>query len=263
MSYKILVTNDDGYEAKGLECLVQALRELDDVQVTVVAPANEKSACGHSLTLTRPLRFVSVGDDFYKLEDGTPTDCVYLSLSALFEGGKPDLLVSGINRGSNMGEDITYSGTAAGAMEAVLHDVPAIAISQVMDFTNPTGDFTLACETIKDIVSKIKNGSFPLPPREFLNINIPSEKITAKMVVTYAGHRFYANDSHVHRNPRGEEHYWLGLHPLNFSPRKGREDMMSDYEAIEAGYISITPIMLDLSAYKSIKGLENWLDMSE
>jgi len=147
--YKILVTNDDGYEAKGLLCLVEALRELKDVEVTVVAPANEKSACGHSLTLTRPLRFVSVDDDFYKLEDGTPSDCVYLSLSTMFENDKPDLLVSGINRGSNMGEDITYSGTAAGAMEGVLHDVPSIAISQVMDFTQPDGDFLLAQKQYK------------------------------------------------------------------------------------------------------------------
>jgi len=164
--YKILVTNDDGYEAKGLLCLVEALREIDGVSVTVVAPANEKSACGHSLTLVRPLRFVSVGDDFYKLDDGTPSDCVYLSLSALFDDGKPDLLVSGINRGSNMGEDITYSGTAAGAMEGVLHDIPSIAISQVMDFTDPDGDFTLAQKTIKELVLKIKNGKFPLPERE-------------------------------------------------------------------------------------------------
>ena len=261
--YKILVTNDDGYEAVGLLALVETLRSIEDVEVTVVAPANEKSACGHSLTLVRPLRFVSVGDDFYKLDDGTPSDCVYLSLSTMYENEKPDLLVSGINRGSNMGEDITYSGTAAGAMEGVLHDVPSIAISQVMDFTNPAGDFTLACETIKKIVTKIKNGSFPLPPREFLNINIPPDIETAKIVTTYAGHRFYANDSHVHRNPRGEEYYWLGLHPLNFSSRKGREHLMSDYEAIEAGCISITPIMLDLSAYESMKGLDSWLDTSE
>ena len=91
--YKILVTNDDGYEAKGLLCLVKALKELDDVKVTVVAPANEKSACGHSLTLTRPLRFVGVSDDFFKLDDGTPSDCVYLSLSAIYGDEKPDLLV--------------------------------------------------------------------------------------------------------------------------------------------------------------------------
>ena len=257
--YRILVTNDDGYEANGLLCLVEALKELEDVEVTVVAPANEKSACGHSLTLVRPLRFVSVDDDFYKLDDGTPSDCVYLSLSTLFENEKPDLLVSGINRGSNMGEDITYSGTAAGAMEGVLHDVPSIAISQVMDFTNPDGDFTLAMKTIKKLVLKIKEGSFPLPEREFLNVNIPADVSEAKMQVTYSGYRFYANDSHVHRNPRGEEHYWLGLHPLNFSPRAGVVGV-SDYEAIEAGNISITPIMLDLSAYKSMKRLEDWCE---
>ncbi len=257
--YKILVTNDDGFEAKGLLCLVKALKELDDVEVTVVAPANEKSACGHSLTLVHPLKFVSIDDDFYKLDDGTPSDCVYLSLSTLFEHEKPDLLVSGINRGSNMGEDITYSGTAAGAMEGVLHDVPSIAISQVMDFTNPEGDFSLAMKTIKKLVLKIRNGSFPLPKREFLNVNIPADVDEAQMQVTYAGYRFYANDSHVHRNPRGEEHYWLGLHPLAFSPREGVNGV-SDYEAVEAGKISITPIMLDLSAYKSMKNLEDWID---
>ncbi|MEA2100769.1 MAG: 5'/3'-nucleotidase SurE [Campylobacterota bacterium] len=257
--YRILITNDDGYEAKGLLELVKSLKELDNVEVTVVAPANEKSACGHSLTLVRPLRFVSVDDDFYKLDDGTPTDCVYLSLSTMFENNKPDLLVSGINRGSNMGEDITYSGTCAGAMEGVLHDIPSIAISQVMDFTDPSGDFSLACKTIKKLVTKIREGSFPLPQREFLNVNIPFGVSEAQMKVTYAGYRFYANDAHVHRNPRGEEHYWLGLHPLNFSPRKG-VDGISDYEAIEAGCISITPIMLDMSAYKSMQKLKEWID---
>lgn len=257
--YRILVTNDDGYEAKGLLCLVEALRELEDVKVTVVAPANEKSACGHSLTLVRPLRFVSVDDDFYKLDDGTPSDCVYLSLSTIFENKRPDLLISGINRGSNMGEDITYSGTAAGAMEGVLHDVPSIAISQVMDFTNPDGDFTLAQKTIKELVLKIKNGTYPLPHRQFLNVNIPPDVNEAKMKVTYAGYRFYANDAHVHRNPRGEEHYWLGLHSLSFSPREGATGV-SDYEAIKDGYISITPIQLDLSAYKSMNKLKDWID---
>jgi 5'-nucleotidase len=257
--YKILITNDDGYESKGLLDLAKTLKEIEGVEVTVVAPANEKSACGHSLTLVRPLRFVSVDDDFYKLDDGTPSDCVYLSLSAIYADAKPDLLVSGINRGSNMGEDITYSGTAAGAMEGVLHDIPSIAISQVMDFTDPAGDFTLACETIKKLVTKIKNGSFPLPPREFLNVNIPAHVRSAEIKVTYAGYRFYANDSHMHRNPRGEEHYWLGLHPLSFAPREGVSGM-SDYEAIGAGYISITPIMLDLSAYKSMNLLKEWCE---
>jgi len=256
--YKILVTNDDGYEAKGLLELRNALRELPNVEVTVVAPANEKSACGHSLTLTRPLRFVGVDDNFFKLDDGTPSDCVYLAISTIFSDEKPDLLVSGINRGSNMGEDITYSGTAAGAMEGVLHDIPSIAISQVMDFSNPAGDFSLACKAIKMLVTKIREGSFPLSEREFLNVNIPADVQNAKMKVSYAGYRFYANDSHVHRNPRGEEHYWLGLHPLNFSPRAGAEGL-SDYEVIEEGNISITPIMLDMSAYKGMKKLDTWM----
>jgi 5'-nucleotidase len=256
--YKILVTNDDGYSAKGLRSLVEALRELDDVSVTVVAPANEKSACGHSLTLTSPLRFVGVEENFFKLEDGTPSDCVYLSLSVIFKDEKPDLIVSGINRGSNMGEDITYSGTAAGAMEGVLHNIPSIAISQVMDFTNPNGDFSLAQKTIQKIVTQIREDGFPLKEREFLNINIPPQKKEADIKVTYAGYRVYANDAEIHKNPRGEEHYWLGLHPLNFKAREGSCGI-SDYEAIRDGFISITPIMLDLSAYKSIDQLKKWL----
>ncbi len=138
---EILITNDDGYESEGLLALIDALKDFG--HITVVAPSTEKSACGHSLTLTRPLSFVSVGDDFYKLDDGTPSDCVYLALNSLFEFKKPDLLVSGINKGSNMGEDITYSGTAAAAMEGVLQGIPSIAISQVMDFTQPVGDFAL------------------------------------------------------------------------------------------------------------------------
>ena len=139
---KILITNDDGYESEGLLALIDALKDM--AHITVVAPSSEKSACGHSLTLTRPLSFVSVGDDFFKLDDGTPSDCIYLALHSMFENNKPDLVISGINKGSNMGEDITYSGTAAGAMEGVLQGVPAIAISQVMDFTQPSGDFALA-----------------------------------------------------------------------------------------------------------------------
>ncbi|MCK9454378.1 MAG: 5'/3'-nucleotidase SurE [Sulfurimonas sp.] len=262
--YRILVTNDDGYEAKGLLNLVEALKEIEDVRVTVVAPASEKSACGHSLTIIRPLRFVGICDDFFKLDDGTPSDCVYLALSTMFVDQKPDLLISGINRGSNMGEDITYSGTAAGAMEGVLHGIPSIAISQVMDFTDPEGDFTLARKSIKKLVLKIKDGSFPLPEREFLNVNIPpdldsTDNKYAKMKITYAGYRLYANDSHLHRNPRGEEYYWLGTHPLNFSARNGVEGI-SDYEAIREGNISITPIKLDMSAYKSMQKLKEWIE---
>jgi len=127
---RILITNDDGHESLGLHRLAEALKPLGEV--TVVAPSQEKSACGHSLTLTRPLHFISIDDNFYKLDDGTPTDCVFLALHKIFdEEHRPDIVISGINRGANMGEDITYSGTASAAMEAVLQGIPAIAISQV------------------------------------------------------------------------------------------------------------------------------------
>ena len=259
-NYEILITNDDGYEAKGLHTLIEAIRSINGVHVTVVAPANEKSACGHSLTLHHPLKFVEVDDDFFKLADGTPSDCVYLSLSAIYgDTKKPDLVLSGINKGSNMGEDITYSGTASAAMEAVLHDIPALAISQVVDFTEPFVDYTLAAKTAKELVLKIKEGSFPLPKREFLNINIPNGVKESRLQPTYAGYRYYVNDAHLHRNPRGEEYYWLGLHPLAFDTRKGKEHLMCDYDAIQQGLISITPVQLDMSAYKSIENLQEWL----
>ena len=109
-----------------------------------------------------------------------------------------------------------------------------------------------------DLVIKVKDGSFPLPKREFLNVNIPMNQIESNMTVTYAGYRYYENESHVHENPRGEKHYWLGLHPLKFAPRV-EVDGISDYEAIEDGFISITPIMLDLSAYKSMDKLIEWI----
>lgn len=253
---KILITNDDGYESEGLLRLVETLREI--AHVTVVAPATEKSACGHSLTLTRPLRFISVGDDFYKLDDGTPSDCIYLALHSMFDTCKPDLVISGINRGSNMGEDITYSGTAAGAMEAVLQGVPSIAISQVVDFMQPRHDYTLAQKTIRTLVEKIFSDEFPLPHREFLNVNIPPDTREAEMKVTYAGYRYYGNDAHLHRNPRAEEYYWLGLHPLEFKARQGQE-RLCDFEAIEQGFVSITPIHLDLSAYHTLRKLDAWL----
>ncbi len=252
----ILITNDDGYESEGLKALIDAVRPL--AKITVVAPATQKSACGHSITLTRPLSFVSVDDDFYKLDDGTPSDCVYLAIHSLFGDKKPDLVISGINRGSNMGEDITYSGTAAAAMEAVLHDIPAVAISQVIDFNNPVEEYALASKSIAALVKRIFDDEFPLDHREFLNINVPHSCSKLQFKVTHAGYRCYANDAHLHRNPRGVEYYWLGLHPLEFKRRLDR-DTVCDFEAVESGFVSVTPIMLDLTAYSATKRLEEWL----
>ena len=253
---EILITNDDGYESEGLHALIEALADLG--HVTVVAPATEQSACGHSLTLKHPLSLISVDDDFYKLDDGTPSDCVYLALHSIFTQRKPDLIISGINKGSNMGEDITYSGTVAGAMEGVLHGVPSIAVSQVMDFTKPLGSLQLAQKTIRHLVEKIFSNTFPLPQRQFLNINIPPDRREAPLHVTYAGYRYYANDAHLHRNPRGLEYYWLGLHPLEYKPRREREGIC-DFDAIEQGAISVSPIQMDMTAYESIRDLKEWL----
>ncbi len=258
---QILLTNDDGFDAIGLQALVEALSPL--AKIIVVAPANNKSACGHSLTLDRPLRLVNVDDDYYKIDDGTPTDCVFISLNNLFkEGYKPDLVISGINIGANMGEDITYSGTAAGAMEAVLQGIPAIAISQVCK--NKCQDikdgwnFALAKQTIAKITKQILDGNFPLPRRRFLNINIPPIQIKdcKGIKITKAGYREYGNDTHRHLNPRGEEFYWIGLHPLIWQESKDKD---CDFEAIKANYVSITPIMLDLTAYDDIEKLNNWI----
>ncbi|MGA1941055.1 5'/3'-nucleotidase SurE [Arcobacter sp. YIC-310] len=262
MKKHILLTNDDGFDAIGLKALIEALSPI--AKLTVVAPAKNKSACGHSLTLDRPLKLDKVDDDYYRVDDGTPTDCVFISLNNLFtEEFKPDLVISGINIGANMGEDITYSGTAAGAMEAVLQGVPAIAISQVcrnkcLDIKDGW-DFALAKQTIAKLASKILNNEFPLDERKLLNVNIPPIKPNEceGIKITKAGYREYGNDTHRHLNPRGEEYYWIGLHPLIWQEST---DKSCDFEAIKANNVSITPIMLDLTSYKDIKSLENWIN---
>jgi 5'-nucleotidase len=260
MKKKILVTNDDGYESAGLAALVEALSPLGEVYV--VAPATEKSACGHSLTLTRPLHFVQLDERHYKLDDGTPSDCVFLALNKLFKEDKPDLVVSGINIGSNMGEDITYSGTVAAAMEAVLQGIPALAVSQVYAEAGKSIDefgFTLAKEATASLVRKIFDGSFPLQPRRLLNVNIPpvAPEVCKGFKVTRAGNRLYAHNAEVHYNPRGKEYYWIGLPELGWMDTPGH---VTDFEAINDGYVSLTPVHLDMTAHDEIKHLESWLN---
>jgi 5'-nucleotidase len=256
----ILVINDDGFEAKGLHEAVKALKTIGNV--TVVAPTIEKSACGHSLTLTKPLRFVELEKNFYKLDDGTPTDCVFLALNKIYTSRhRPDIVISGINEGSNMGEDITYSGTAAGAMEAVLQGIPAIAISQVCkEHCQGIEDFgfDLAKDVLVKIVKKVVEGGYPLGERKFLNINIPPipTKECKGYKITKAGKRLYGNSAEVHFNPRGLEYFWIGRPRLDWESDEGH---ISDFEAIDQGYVSITPIHLDMTSHKDIVKLENWL----
>ncbi len=258
---QILLTNDDGFDAIGLKALIEALTPI--AKIIVVAPAKNKSACGHSLTLDKPLRMVNVDDDYYKIDDGTPTDCIFISLNNLFKSDyKPDLVISGINIGANMGEDITYSGTAAGAMEAVLQGIPAIAISQVCnnrcEDIKSGWDFELAKITIAKLAKKILDNKFPLGERKLLNVNIPPIKADKckGLKITKAGYRLYGNDTHRHLNPRGEEFYWIGLHPLIWEKSENSD---CDFEAIKANYVSITPIKLDMTSYNDINILNNWI----
>ncbi len=256
---QILLTNDDGYESEGLHALIEALSPLGDV--TVVAPSTEKSACGHSLTLTRPLHFIEISKNFYKLDDGTPSDCIFLALNKLFSREKPDIVISGINIGSNMGEDITYSGTASAAMEAALQGIPGIAISQVYAEHGKSIDeygYTLAQVTIAMLVSKIFAGEFPLQQRKFLNVNVPpiSPEQSQGFKVTRAGNRHYGHNAEVHHNPRGKEYYWIGLPELSWLDTEGK---ITDFEAVTDNYISLTPVKLDMTSYEDIQRLEQWV----
>lgn len=258
MAKKILITNDDGFESEGLHVLARAMRKLG--HVTIVAPTTEKSACGHSMTLTKPLRFVQIEDDFFKLDDGTPTDCVYLALNALFdEKSKPDLVVSGINIGANLGEDITYSGTASAAMEAVLQGVPAIAFSQVYKGGCDNLDYDLAQEVAYELASKVLNDGFPLEARKFLNVNIPMipKKEFKGYKVVKAGKRVYANEATVYKSPRGVQYHWIGLPSYQWQTNSSRD---CDLSAVEEGFVSITPVHLDMTAYDELKSVSSWIE---
>lgn len=255
---KILITNDDGFESEGLHVLARAMRKIG--HVTIVAPTTEKSACGHSLTLTRPLRFVEIEDHFFKLDDGTPTDCIYLALNALFdEKNRPDLVVSGINIGANLGEDITYSGTASAAMEAVLQGIPAIAFSQVYkgDFENLNYD--LAEEIAYELALKVLNKGFPLEKRRFLNVNIPliAKKDFKGYKVVKAGTRLYGNEATIYRSPRGVEYHWIGLPSYKWQLNESKD---CDLSAVQEGFVSITPVHLDMTAYDELKSVSQWIE---
>jgi len=250
---KILITNDDSFEAKGLEVLIEAVKDLGEIYIA--APAHPKSACSHSLTITKPLRFKKVDKNFYKLDDGTPSDCVYLSFPEFFNGEKPDLVLSGINHGANMGEDVTYSGTAGGAMEGALHSIPSIAFSQVLkSYDNPPSEINWenTKKSARSIVKKVINKEIIIPHRHILNVNIPNTKKIKGAKFTKLGYRLYGNDVHKHTDPRGEEYYWIGLHPLAFKEESG-----TDFDAVKNGFISITPIKLDMTSYEVLKAIKN------
>lgn len=250
---RILLTNDDGYDAAGLIALRKRLKKIKDLEVFVVAPWSNKSACAHSLTLNHPLSFVKIKKNYYALKDGTPSDCVNLAFCTIFKDKLPDLVVSGINNGANLAEDITYSGTAAACMESVLCGVNAIAFSQLYE---KEADFKRSSKLAVKLILKLLKMN-PLKKRRFLNVNYPSCESDYKgYKVCKMGKMRYVFSSKMQKNPRGLEYYWLdSLYDL--SKVKANND---DIDFVRRGYASITPIKLNLTAKKEIKKVKKWLE---
>jgi 5'-nucleotidase len=246
---RILCTNDDGYLAEGLRVLATAAGSLGSV--TIVAPDREQSATSHSLTLHHPLRSRRASDGALVV-DGTPTDCVILALGALMDD-RPDICLSGINHGPNMGEDVLYSGTVAAAMEATVLGVPAVAIS----YTGP--DFESISgweEPVTGLLASLVEQSFPKDT--LLNVNLPAiDPAEVKGIrVTTLGERRYADSLTRAKDPSGREYFWIGGGSLSWTGRTGRKD--SDFAAVEDGYISVTPLHLDLTNYRLLEEIQAW-----
>ena len=246
---RILITNDDGIDARGLEVLAQVAREVG--QVDVVAPDREQSGASHSLTLHRPLRPLLRPDGAYQV-DGTPTDCVLLALGELLPE-KPQFVFSGINHGPNMGEDVLYSGTVAAAMEGLsLGGIPGIAIS-LAGFVDMSLLETHR-EWVKKLITRIVNVS-DFPPATLLNINIPpipGDEIRGIRTTTL-GNRVYSDSLVETKDPWGRTVYWIGGGQISWS---GREDC--DFRVVKEGYISVTPLHLDLTNYTLLEDVRGW-----
>ncbi|MDP3024349.1 MAG: 5'/3'-nucleotidase SurE [candidate division Zixibacteria bacterium] len=240
-----LLTNDDGIEAKGIKALEKEISKI--VQVWVVAPDREQSATSHSLTLTRPLRVNKVKDRAYSI-DGTPTDAVMVAFHKLLKR-KPDILISGINSGPNLGDDVTYSGTVAAAIEGTILGIPSIAVS----VTDTSFDkYEYPAMFVRKLTNYVlKNG---LPKDTFLNVNIPpSRKSLTKYKITRLGRRVYKDVVVEKIDPRGKKYFWIAGQAI---VSEGGKD--SDFLAIEKGYVSITPLHLDWTNYKTIVEMKGW-----
>ena len=239
---RILVTNDDGYRSEGLIALADALRPLGDV--TIVAPVAEASAIGHALTLRHPLRLEAIERHVFAV-DGTPTDCVNIAVTQVFKG-LPDLVVSGINKGWNLGDDVTYSGTVAGALEAALLGVPAIAVS--LRQTRGAYDFAYAARAAALMADAILQR--PLPPRTFLNINVPKGQPKGYRATVQAKRNHVTSVAERH-DPKGRAYYWIEEGQNDWHPHD-----RSDYQAVRDGYVSITPLQPDLTAHDVLDAIE-------
>ncbi len=248
---RILVCNDDGVEAPGIKLLTRIAKTLSR-DVWVVAPEQEQSGASHSLTLHRPLRVRKLGPRRFAV-DGTPTDCVLLAVNAVLEGKRPDLVLSGINAGGNMGEDVTYSGTIAAAMEASLLGLKAIALSQNVGEEGPPQWATAAAHAAK-VIRRL--AALPWPRDSFFNVNFPDvapAKVKGIAAAAQGGRKI--GDHLLQRlDPRGRPYYWIGPQRDEARTRPG-----SDVRAVAEGKVSITPVFLDLTNRKALAQLKKAL----
>jgi 5'-nucleotidase len=229
-----------------LTALCEALDDLDEVWV--VAPDRDQSAVSHSVTLHRPLRIDKVGPRIFAV-DGTPTDCINLGVNGILKQ-RPRLIVSGINYGANLGDDVTYSGTVSAAMEGTLIGIPSIAVSLVVNERKPA-DFRVAASFARRLAATLLRGE--IPPDTLLNVNVPDlpESEIRGFVLTRQGKRRYSDAIVEKVDPRGRKYYWIGGESLDFVDAEG-----SDFNATTRGLISVTPLHLDLTNYESLKRLE-------
>lgn len=241
----VLLTNDDGIRAEGLNALKKELSKI--AEVWVVAPEGEQSAISHSLTLHRPLEIRKISHKTYSI-NGTPTDAVMVAIYGILKQ-KPDLLISGINHGPNLGEDVTYSGTVAGAIEGLLMGIPSIAVS-VFDLN--CSYFTKAAEFIKRLTLFINKKG--LPKGTFLNVNIPAKRgKLEKYEITRLGRKRKRKVELKKVNSRGRTFFWIGKENTSWLKASG-----TDYSAIKKGAVSITPLHLDLTDYEMIDRIKKW-----
>lgn len=247
---RILLSNDDGFDATGLKLLERIARGISD-DIWVVAPETEQSGAGHSLTLRRPLRIRQRSERHYSV-DGTPTDCVLLAVKHILGDHPPDLVLSGINRGGNLGEDVTYSGTIAAAMEATLLGIPAIALSQHRE-GRPT-PWKTAETHAPGLIGKLIDAGWPADV--FINVNFPTvaaDKVTG-IEVAFQGRRKLGDDLVERIDPHGRPYYWMGPMRREEASRKG-----SDLAAVQAGAIAVTPLHLDLTHRGTLRDLKRAL----
>ena len=240
---RILVSNDDGIHADGLRALAEAMEALGEVWI--VAPESEQSAASHAISLHRPLRIKELGPRRFAI-DGTPSDCSYVAVNHLLKDRRPDLMVSGINHGANLADDVTYSGTVAGAMEGALLGIPSIAVS--LQRSSDTYDFKPAAAAAAQVAERVMAGGLPL--RTFVNINVPAGRPRG-FRVTVQARRNHVTVVDARVDPRGQAYYWIEEGQNDWEPHD-----RSDYQAVKDGYISVTPLHPDLTDYNALALLD-------